>query len=189
MRLHEEPLLLILSRIDEDLRLSNVGGNKPKMMKITVNLLAILFSTFLFGQEKPEFVDKPFVSINGGKPIAIEENHILATRKLSGKITRLMTSSEVPNTQIPNNAGYEFVIDLRNKEILQDLALYRLESVKGGLALLLDERKAQQQLAEKSVKLNFKELDGFYQIVPSKQLSPGDYAFTLGLTSFVFRVE
>lgn len=158
-------------------------------MKTILTSLLLLFSLSLCAQEKPEFIDKPYLSIDNKTPIPIEENQILIKYKGANAIM-LMTTSDVPSTVVPSGSDFKFVINLKNQEIVQGLVLYQLESVKDGLALVMKGMKAQEQLAEKTIKLNFKEIsDGLYEIVPSKELVSGDYAFNLVMTSFVFRVE
>lgn len=135
--------------------------------------------------DKPEFVDRPYLLIDDGELTSLEENVVQINKR-----SMIMTSSDVPSVVIPNKSSYRFIIDIKAEDITLGLVLYKIKPIDGGLGLDLKGRKALSMLEQSKVPINFKQISGtIYEIIPSTELEFGDYAFSLVMSSFVFRVE
>ncbi len=139
---------------------------------------------------KPEFIDKPYILLDSSRAlIALEENNINVKPKMSKMIYTIGDSVAAKNA-VSDSIPYLFIMDLRNKEIVQKLVIYKLEEYKGKRALVIRAGTSPDKLEESIIKVNFKDMgDGLYNLIPQRKLEPGEYAFILNWSSYSFRVE
>jgi hypothetical protein len=168
------------------------------MKNLLITSVLVLFCTVLFAQDEtvptPDFIDQPMLwdkTTNTLSKISKE------SYEMKGKIGKMLYIFDEPKseTRVAKGTDFSFLISSSNSTAISAAKLYLLETkkkrrevqamqVKGYMSASI-EQNSDVEISFDLRKVN----DDVYELVLSKKLEPGEYAFVIGMNGFTFGID
>jgi len=171
------------------------------MKKLSFTLVLVLFCMVLFAQDEsesvptPDFIDQPMLWDKTSDTLIRLSKE---SYEMKGKIGKMLYKFEglQSTSRINSDSDFSFLISTSSTMMISGAKLYILkEGKKKKREVLAMQVKgfgsaSVQQNSETEISFDLKKIkDDVYELVVTKSLEKGEYAFVIGMNGFTFGID